>query len=186
MLEEDSSEDEVVFKKPPPKPKQPSPKAPPKKQIQPPAPSPVIKSPAIDLPKFVVLLHNLQESFQLAWVPQSLACRETEKESIYKLWTQAITAHEPCAMYISGSPGTGKSASVREIWQRIVQFEKKEKFSASKIIYLNCMELSNPKKIFQDLYLKLNLREEEEDSTSAKEMENALKKYICSKRKGMM
>ena len=136
----------------------------------------------MDLPKYVVLLRNLQDSFQLAWVPQALACREKEKDSIYKLWTQAIVAHEPCAMYISGSPGTGKSASIREIWNKIVDFENDNEYGTSKIIYLNCMELSNPNKIFTELCSKLSIK----DVDNAKEAESALRKHICTKKKGMM
>ncbi|BFZ60185.1 Origin recognition complex, subunit 1 [Saitoella coloradoensis] len=48
-------------------------------------------------------------------VPASLPCREGEFESIYThLHTSILEGHGSC-LYISGTPGTGKTATVREV-----------------------------------------------------------------------
>ena len=161
------------------------------------------REPTINLPDLVVLLRNLQESFQLSWNPDSLACREKEKEEVFKFWTNCIKNHTSEGMYISGdhlvktflftddfigSPGTGKSASIKEVMDQVVQFDKKNsaKYGPTKIIYLNCMDIGNPRKIYQTLVKELSIRSSEMvEGDNGDDLPASIANHLTSKRKFM-
>ncbi|TGJ78380.1 hypothetical protein E0Z10_g10379 [Xylaria hypoxylon] len=70
--------------------------------------------------------HNQSSPFQIARaqlhvasVPTTLPCRETEFAIVYSHLEAAITDGSGACIYISGTPGTGKTATVREVVSRL-------------------------------------------------------------------
>ena len=56
-----------------------------------------------------------QANLHVSAVPTSLPCREEEYNQILEYLEAAIDEGTGCCIYISGVPGTGKTATVREI-----------------------------------------------------------------------
>lgn len=60
--------------------------------------------------------HQLARStLHVSAVPHALPCRETEFDAVSSYLEAAITAGTGACIYISGTPGTGKTATVREV-----------------------------------------------------------------------
>lgn len=56
-----------------------------------------------------------RSTLHVSAVPHALPCREQEFETVYSHLEAAITAGTGACIYISGTPGTGKTATVREV-----------------------------------------------------------------------
>lgn len=102
------------------------------------------KSPLSPEEEYLANIKLAQERLQLSYFPNELLCRDEEKGLIQKFWKNCLENHIGGSLYISGSPGTGKSACVDEI----VTIMQKEKNLRQKILQLNCMEISSPSAIF--------------------------------------
>jgi origin recognition complex subunit 1 len=77
-------------------------------------------------------------------VPMSLPCREKEFQEVYARLTEAIADSAGNCFYISGTPGTGKTATVREVvshLERAVQADELEDFI---FVEINGMKLTDP------------------------------------------
>ncbi|MCP9258105.1 Origin recognition complex subunit 1 [Dirofilaria immitis] len=86
-------------------------------------------------------------------IPERLPCREVEFELICTFIKECIANDAISqAMYISGVPGTGKTATVM---QAVRHLKASENFSAFDFVMVNAMELSNPKQIFVEIYQHL-------------------------------
>ena len=97
-----------------------------------------------------------------------LTCRESEVCQLELFIEDHLDANLPGALYISGAPGTGKSACIRQV---ILQIEsrakpvkkrrKSDKLPPSNfpvIIEINCMHISSPAHIFRTLMERLSLK----------------------------
>jgi len=62
-------------------------------------------------------------------VPDSLPCRENEFAEIYSYLECAIAQESGCCLYISGVPGTGKTATVREVIRCLNQQVEEQKLN---------------------------------------------------------
>jgi Cdc6-like AAA superfamily ATPase len=61
-------------------------------------------------------LRRAFENLQLSAVPPSLPCREEQRAEVYRFLRSAISSGGMrSALYISGLPGTGKTATVLEV-----------------------------------------------------------------------
>uniref|UniRef100_A0A915Q8D4 Origin recognition complex subunit 1 n=1 Tax=Setaria digitata TaxID=48799 RepID=A0A915Q8D4_9BILA len=85
-------------------------------------------------------------------IPERLPCREAEFEQICAFIKESITNDAVSqAMYISGVPGTGKTATVLQA----VRHLKTKCFSAFDFVMVNAMELPDPNQIFVKIYQHL-------------------------------
>lgn len=76
--------------------------------------------------------------------------RHEERAKINEFWTECVD--EKCmggALYISGYPGTGKTALVNEV------LAKKVKTSQCKVVKVNCMTAEDPKSIYNMILKEL-------------------------------
>ena len=107
-------------------------------------------------------------------MPENLPCREDEYKEIYKFLQEHIEEQRSGCMYISGVPGTGKTATVYEV-VRALQSEftcddyagqsdrkkkARKKLAASverrfTFIEINGLRLTEPKQFYVELYKKL-------------------------------
>ncbi|NXI48176.1 CDC6 protein, partial [Galbula dea] len=85
-------------------------------------------------------------------VPDRLHGRERETGIIRQFLRDHICGHRPGSLYISGAPGTGKTACLSR-----VLLDCKDELAGSKTILLNCMSLSSPASIFPTVAKELGL-----------------------------
>uniref|UniRef100_A0A0N5BPH6 Origin recognition complex subunit 1 n=1 Tax=Strongyloides papillosus TaxID=174720 RepID=A0A0N5BPH6_STREA len=82
-------------------------------------------------------------------VPNELTCREEETKKIKSFVKSAISpSGTSSAMYISGVPGTGKTASTLKVLNELHE-SKRSKFD---YCYVNGMELPQPNRVFVEIY----------------------------------
>ncbi|XP_074019118.1 cell division control protein 6 homolog [Numenius arquata] len=87
-----------------------------------------------------------------AAVPDRLHGRERETGIIRQFLREHVGGRQPGSLYISGAPGTGKTACLSRIL-----LDCKDELSGSKTIVLNCMALSSPQGIFPAVGQQLGL-----------------------------
>ena len=103
--------------------------------------------------------HTQSSPFQVARsnlhvssVPASLPCRTSEFTTVYSHLESAITAGTGACIYISGTPGTGKTATVREVIAQLnasVQVEELDDFI---FVEINGMKVTDPHQSYSLLW----------------------------------
>ena len=79
--------------------------------------------------------------------PSQLLCRE-EQVSVLHTWLQNhLVAAKPGSLYISGAPGTGKTASLTHLLSKI--------YTKYKYIFINCMVLKSSIAIYREVAKQL-------------------------------
>lgn len=93
-----------------------------------------------------------RNSLHVSSVPASLPCRENEFSTVYTELENAIIAGSGSCIYISGTPGTGKTATVREViasLQGAVQAEELDDFI---FVEINGMKVTDPTQSYSLLW----------------------------------
>ncbi|XP_012892611.1 PREDICTED: cell division control protein 6 homolog [Dipodomys ordii] len=112
-------------------------------------------------------------------VPDRLPAREKEMDVIRHFLREHICGKKAGSLYLSGAPGTGKTACLSRILQ---DFKKEEK--GFKTIMLNCMSLRNAQAVFpaiaQEIY------QEEVSRPAGKDIVKKLEKYMTSEKGPMI
>ncbi|XP_052641396.1 LOW QUALITY PROTEIN: cell division control protein 6 homolog [Harpia harpyja] len=85
-------------------------------------------------------------------VPDRLYAREKETGVIRQFLREHVCGHQPGSLYVSGAPGTGKTACLSR-----VLLDCKDELTGSKTIVLNCMSLSSPQGVFPAMAQQLGL-----------------------------
>ncbi|NXS52442.1 CDC6 protein, partial [Brachypteracias leptosomus] len=106
-----------------------------------------------------------------AAVPDRLHAREREMGTIRQFLQQHVCGHQPGSLYISGPPGTGKTACLSR-----VLLDCKDELSGSKTIVVNCMSLSSPQSVFPVLAQELGL-----PSATSRDSVRRLEKQLTAK-----
>ncbi|KAI1435042.1 P-loop containing nucleoside triphosphate hydrolase protein [Xylaria sp. CBS 124048] len=95
--------------------------------------------------------HNHSSPFQIARaqlhvasVPTTLPCRENEFTVVYSHLEAAITDGSGACIYISGTPGTGKTATVREVVSRLDQAVRSDELDDFIFVEINGMKITDP------------------------------------------
>ncbi|ANB11139.1 origin recognition complex subunit 1 [Sugiyamaella lignohabitans] len=93
-----------------------------------------------------------RDVLHVATVPDSLPCRESEFSQIFLALESAISSESGTCVYISGTPGTGKTATVREVIAQLQLRVEDEELPAFKFVEINGMKLTNPHTAYEILY----------------------------------
>lgn len=80
--------------------------------------------------------------------------RVEEKAELTSFWYDRVSSGKGASIYISGNPGTGKTALVDELIPELIK-ESSEKI---KLIKINCMMLKDPLKAFQEIADIVNVK----------------------------
>ncbi|KAI1265278.1 ATPase [Xylariaceae sp. FL1019] len=95
--------------------------------------------------------HNQASPFQIARaqlhvasVPSMLPCRESEFAVVYSHLEAAITDGSGACIYISGTPGTGKTATVREVIARLDEAVHADELDDFLFVEINGMKITDP------------------------------------------
>lgn len=100
-------------------------------------------------------LEKIRERLQVSAVPTSLPCREKEFANIHDFITGKLTDGSGACIYISGVPGTGKTATVTQVIKNIQQEQKKKKLPAFDYVEINGMRLTEPRQAYVQIYRQL-------------------------------
>uniref|UniRef100_A0A7N6BRQ7 Cell division control protein n=1 Tax=Anabas testudineus TaxID=64144 RepID=A0A7N6BRQ7_ANATE len=93
--------------------------------------------------------HSVKQALHTA-VPERLLSREAERASIRSFLEEKVLQRLPGSLYISGAPGTGKTACLNCVLQ-----EMKAELSSVQMLVVNCMSLRSSHSIFPLLADKL-------------------------------
>eukprot|EP00743_Colponemidia_sp_Colp-15_P005754 GILK01006184.1.p1 GENE.GILK01006184.1~~GILK01006184.1.p1 ORF type:complete len:671 (+),score=120.08 GILK01006184.1:42-2054(+) len=93
---------------------------------------------------------------QLSAVPASLPCREKERQQLLEFAQGAIErGGSGSALYVSGMPGTGKTATVLEVVRYLNDLHHQGKLPAFEFVEINGMRLPDPHQAYTQLYKAL-------------------------------
>lgn len=103
--------------------------------------------------------HHQASPFQMARaqlhvasVPSSLPCRESEFSLVYSHLEAAITDGSGACIYISGTPGTGKTATVREVVSRLDDAVRSDELDDFIFVEINGMKITDPHQSYSLLW----------------------------------
>ncbi|KAI9209028.1 P-loop containing nucleoside triphosphate hydrolase protein [Polychytrium aggregatum] len=92
--------------------------------------------------------------FRRCATPSRLIGREHERSALSQFWSDHVLAGVAGSLYISGYPGTGKTALVEEIMREMhPQYAKLP--HKVEVIKLNCMTIKDPKQIYSKLVFQM-------------------------------
>ncbi|KAF9889222.1 Origin recognition complex, subunit 1 [Aspergillus nanangensis] len=85
-------------------------------------------------------------------VPTSLPCRKTEFDTVYNHLSAAIMEGTGACIYISGTPGTGKTATVREVVAQLNSAVLTEEMDDFIFVEINGMKVTDPHQSYSLLW----------------------------------
>ncbi|KAH8372892.1 hypothetical protein KR009_007276 [Drosophila setifemur] len=100
-------------------------------------------------------LQLAREQLHVSVVPKSLPCREREFENIYAFLEGKIQDQCGGCMYVSGVPGTGKTATVTGVIRTLQCLAKKNELPAFEFLEINGMRLTEPRQAYVQIYKQL-------------------------------
>jgi origin recognition complex subunit 1 len=104
--------------------------------------------PRMDKPVPTTALGRARQALSLAHSPGTLPCRDNERKKIVDFVEQSINAGAQClgrCLYISGVPGTGKTATVREVVRTLRKKSRDGSLPRFNHVELNGLRLQTPK-----------------------------------------
>ncbi|XP_078280741.1 cell division control protein 6 homolog [Rhinoraja longicauda] len=106
----------------------------------------MVRCPPVGLHKKKDLWYQQTKQVLNTAIPDRILARGAETKAITHFLLSHVCGEKPGSLYISGAPGTGKTACLNRI---IVDL--KEKLGASASIFINCMSLRNSQTIFRTI-----------------------------------
>ncbi|RPA91008.1 P-loop containing nucleoside triphosphate hydrolase protein, partial [Choiromyces venosus 120613-1] len=85
-------------------------------------------------------------------LPPSLPCREAEFSEVYSHLSAAIAEGTGSCIYISGTPGTGKTATVREVITQLQYLVALEELDDFTFVEINGMKVTDPHQAYSLLW----------------------------------
>lgn len=101
------------------------------------------------------MLEEAQMRLHVSFVPESLPCREQEFQDIYSFVESKLLDRTGGCMYISGVPGTGKTAIVHEVVRSLQQATQAEELPSFHYVEVNGMKLTEPHQAYVQILQKL-------------------------------
>ncbi|KAI1367148.1 P-loop containing nucleoside triphosphate hydrolase protein [Xylaria arbuscula] len=89
--------------------------------------------------------HHARQLFSRSADPGQLTGRDDERQHLTKFLQRCKTSTPSGCLYVSGPPGTGKSAMVNEVTQALVDSTPVKK------AYINCMSIKSSKDLYETL-----------------------------------
>lgn len=119
-------------------------------------------------------LERAAAALRTSVLPGGLPCRDSEKEKIFTHISAAVRQGGTSqVLYISGMPGTGKTACVLEVIENV-----KRETPAFLFVHVNAMRLATPAAVFNEIHEKLPCGR----CTNAMETRNDLQRFFAERR----
>jgi origin recognition complex subunit 1 len=93
-----------------------------------------------------------RSTLHVSSVPATLPCREEEFSEVYSHLETAITAGTGSCIYIAGTPGTGKTATVREVVAQLNAAVQAEELDDFVFVEINGMKVTDPHQSYSLLW----------------------------------
>ncbi|KAM5320175.1 origin recognition complex subunit 1 isoform 1-T6 [Glossophaga mutica] len=116
---------------------------------------PQIRSRSLAAQEPASMLEEVRLSLHVSAVPDSLPCREKEFQDIYNFVESKLLDHTGGCMYISGVPGTGKTATVHEVIHCLQQAAQAKDVPPFQYIEVNGMKLTDPHQVYVQILQKM-------------------------------
>ncbi|TSL22053.1 Origin recognition complex subunit 1 [Bagarius yarrelli] len=113
------------------------------------------------------VLEEARAKLHVSSVPESLPCREQEFQDIYNFVESKIMDGTGGCMYISGVPGTGKTATVHEVIRSLQQAAEQEEIPPFRFIEINGMKMTDPHQAYVQILQKLTDQKATADHAAA-------------------
>ncbi|KAJ9613023.1 Origin recognition complex, subunit 1 [Cladophialophora chaetospira] len=95
---------------------------------------------------------HARATLHVSAVPTSLPCRSNEFSTVYSHLYSAIADGSGACIYISGTPGTGKTATVREVVTSLHQAVVNEELDDFNFVEINGMKVTEPHQSYSLLW----------------------------------
>jgi origin recognition complex subunit 1 len=95
---------------------------------------------------------HARATLHVSAVPTSLPCRANEFSTVYSHLYSAIVDGSGACIYISGTPGTGKTATVREVVTSLHQAVANEELDDFNFVEINGMKVTEPHQSYSLLW----------------------------------
>ncbi|KAM7343467.1 origin recognition complex subunit 1 isoform 2-T2 [Cochliomyia hominivorax] len=100
-------------------------------------------------------LQIARECLHVSVVPKSLPCRENEFKNIYTFLEGKIQDQCGGCMYVSGVPGTGKTATVTGVIRSLQKKVSEDELPPFDFLEINGMRLTEPRQAYVHIYKQL-------------------------------
>ncbi|KAI7858125.1 P-loop containing nucleoside triphosphate hydrolase protein, partial [Circinella umbellata] len=112
--------------------------------------------------------------FRRTAAPSRLIGRSQERERMVQFWTNHVLSNKPGCLYVSGSPGTGKTAMLTEIIRSFQSTMEELDTHQVKEVMINCMSIREPKGIYSKLVNELKTPKQTIQTDIVKQAEQIL------------
>lgn len=99
---------------------------------------------------------DLKQKLHTATKLSSLPCREDEFTSLYLHIDSAIREQTGCCLYISGTPGIGKTATIREVMNQLKELNTMGEINDFQYVEINALKLISPNHAYDELWSKIS------------------------------
>uniref|UniRef100_A0A671VU15 Origin recognition complex subunit 1 n=1 Tax=Sparus aurata TaxID=8175 RepID=A0A671VU15_SPAAU len=113
------------------------------------------------------VLEEARTRLHVSSVPESLPCREQEFQDIYSFVESKIVDGTGGCMYISGVPGTGKTATVHEVMRCLQHAADVDEIPPFHFIEINGMKMTDPHQAYVQILQKLTGQKATADHAAA-------------------
>uniref|UniRef100_H3CJ02 Origin recognition complex subunit 1 n=1 Tax=Tetraodon nigroviridis TaxID=99883 RepID=H3CJ02_TETNG len=113
------------------------------------------------------VLEEARTRLHVSSVPESLPCREQEFQDIYSFVESKITDGTGGCMYISGVPGTGKTATVHEVIRCLQHAADADQIPPFTFVEINGMKMTEPHQAYVQVLQKLTGQKATADHAAA-------------------
>ncbi|CAI2182298.1 1494_t:CDS:10, partial [Funneliformis geosporum] len=93
-----------------------------------------------------------REKLRLEEVPVNFPCREKEYGKVYDKIKESIDEFKGRRIFISGQPGTGKTATVRQVIKNLNEKAFRRELNSFEFVEINGMEVKPPEKVYSVLW----------------------------------
>ncbi|KAK3848677.1 MAG: P-loop containing nucleoside triphosphate hydrolase protein [Linnemannia gamsii] len=104
--------------------------------------------------------------FRRTTEPHRLVGRIAERETIRQFCQDHILTPKAGSLYISGQPGTGKTALLKEVMRNMQPVMDNAPFDI-KVLMINCMTVKDPKLVYHKMLVELGYKSEASDKEGA-------------------
>ncbi|KAL9558260.1 hypothetical protein MBANPS3_001003 [Mucor bainieri] len=102
------------------------------------------------------LYQKAKAVFRRTAIPSRLIGRGDERDQMLSFWKEHVLANKPGCLYISGMPGTGKTAMLTEVIRRMEDDIMALRSHHVSTVVVNCMSVKEPKQIYQKFIEELS------------------------------
>ncbi|XP_043942787.1 origin recognition complex subunit 1 [Protopterus annectens] len=113
------------------------------------------------------VLEEARARLHVSAVPESLPCREQEFQDVYNFVESKLIDGTGGCMYISGVPGTGKTATVHEVIRCLQHASEQDELPAFQFIEINGMKLTDPHQAYAQILKMLTGQKATADHAAA-------------------